>query len=404
MSVLASRPRRVVAVLLALLLGQLVLAFVVYRDVAPPPIEEMEPIAGVGGLSAELCRTCHAAIYDEWAQSGHARAFVDPLYRAELAHQVVTFPCERCHTPLVEQQPTRVLGLALAWPTLVPFELANGRFDPALQREGVTCVACHLVGEELVGPFDDATAPHPSARAELGDPAMCARCHQLDFAVVGRLDRPILDTVREWQAFAASGGRERCVDCHMPAVDPRPAALRGPVRRGTDHRLHGPFDASFVTARVRVDDVELDVARDRGAVARLSLANGSGHRVPSAEPERSIVVELAALAADGVALAQTTTRIERPIDVARLRSQGADTTLEVGELRALVLELPAPLPEDAVELALTVDFVLWDPAAAVLAELPATQPAAHRLFERRMGLVSAVRDLARVPGPRDRDR
>lgn len=388
MKLLATWPRRLACVLVVLVLAQLALAHAIYRDLAPPPAQPMEPIAGVGGVSAELCRTCHASIYDEWAQSGHARAFVDPLYQAELAHAEPTYPCERCHTPLVEQRPTRVLGLALVWPSFVPFSLGNDRFDPVLQREGVTCVACHVVDASIVGPFaDPRDAPHPTQRVDLRDPALCARCHQLDFEVVGRkLERPILDTVAEWRGLAAHGRDERCVDCHMPTVDPRPAARTGEPRPGTSHRLPGPFDATFVAERVRVADVELDGARDRGAKTRLVLVNDSGHRVPTAEPERHVVVQLAALAADDTVLATATERIERRVDVAKLRELGVDTTLAVAEQRPLALELPAPLPAQAVALALTVDFVLWDPSAAVLAELPTSQPASHRLLERRLTL------------------
>lgn len=367
---------------------QLALAFAVYRDLAPPPLPAAEPITGVGGVSAELCRTCHATIYDEWAKSGHARAFVDPLYQAELAHNDVTFPCERCHTPMLEQRVTRALGLVMAWPTIVPLAIGNDRYDPALQREGVTCVACHLAEGELVGPFDDAsTSPHPTRKADLRAPDLCARCHQLDFDVVGRkLDRPVLDTVAEWRAFTASGGQERCVDCHMPGAGERAAASRGPVRPGVRHDLPGPFDAAFVAARVVATATAFAATDDRGARAVVELENRSGHRVPTAEPQRAIVIELAALDARDVAIARTEVRIERPIDVVKLRPLGPDTTLGVRERREHVLELTGPLAPQAVALLLTVDFLLWDPADPVIEQLGAEQPRAHRLLEQRAEL------------------
>ncbi|HWB79450.1 MAG TPA: multiheme c-type cytochrome [Nannocystaceae bacterium] len=381
--------RRKLAIAIAtVVVLQLGLAFAVYRDLAPPPLPPAEPITGVGGVSAELCRTCHAAIYDEWAKSGHARAFVDPLYQAELAHNDVTFPCERCHTPMHEQRATRALGLVMAWPTIVPIAIDNRDFDPALQREGVTCVACHLVEGELVGPFDDAsTAPHPTRKADLRAVDLCARCHQLDFDVVGRkLDRPVLDTVAEWRAFTASGGQERCVDCHMPSAGERAGATRGPMRASVRHDLPGPFDAAFVAARVVATASTFAATDDRGARAVVELENRAGHRVPTAEPQRAIVIELAALDANDVALARTQARIERPIDVETLRPLGPDTTLAIRERREQVLELPGPLAPEAVTLLLTVDFVLWDPAAPVVEQLGAAQPRAHRLLEQRVEL------------------
>lgn len=372
--------RRVAIAVGVLVLADLVLAFAVFRDLVPEPLPPMEPVAGTGGLSAELCRACHPTIYDEWASSGHARSFVDPLYTADLPHHRVTFPCERCHTPLVEQRPTRVLGLAMAWPRILPVEIANPRFDPILQREGVTCVACHQQDGHIVGPTGASDSPHPQRAADLRDPDLCARCHQLDLDIVGKLDRPVLDTVAEWREHVGSGGTEKCVDCHMPALDERPAARNGPVRAAADHRLPGPFDAAFVAGRIRVESVELE-ADARGARSKLVVVNGSGHRVPTAEPERRIVVRLAAIASDGTVIASQTHEIARPIDVPKLRATGEDTTLAVGESRPVELALGGPLAAVA-RVELTVDFLLWNPDDPVIATLLPTQPAKHRLLER----------------------
>ncbi len=362
------------------------LALAVYRDLAPPSLPKSESIAGLSGVSAEVCRPCHATIYAEWARSGHARAFVDPLYQRDLAHHDTTFACERCHTPLVEQRESRVFGLAMAWPVIVPLALANTSFDPVLQREGVTCVACHLIEGELRGPFDDASAaPHPTGFADLRTPELCARCHQLDFTIIGRkLDRPVLDTVAEWRAFAASGGQESCVDCHMPSAVARAAALEGPTRPGTRHDLPGPFDPAFVGARVIATAQSLALTDGRGARAIVEIENRSGHRVPTAEPQRALVVTLAALDREGLTLSSAEVRIARPIDVPRLRPLGPDTTLGVGERREVALALPGPVPAATAALAVTVDFVMWDPSDPVLAELDDRQPSRHRLLDHRV--------------------
>src|SRR5262249_31016675 len=156
----------------------------------------------------------------------------------------------------------------------------------------------------------------------------------------------------EWRSFSASGGAERCADCHMPSAGERAAALRGPMRAGVRHDLPGPFDASFVRARVIATAQTLAATDDGGAQAIVAIENRSGHRVPTAEPQRAIVIELAALDEHGVAIASTQSRIERPIDVPKLRPLGTDTTLAVGEHRTVTLSLPGPLA--ATTLALTV--------------------------------------------------
>ena len=53
-------------------------------------------------------------------------------------------------------------------------------FDAALQRESITCAACHVRDGVILGPFDDSAAPHPTKF----DPSFrtaqfCSRCHNV---------------------------------------------------------------------------------------------------------------------------------------------------------------------------------------------------------------------------------
>ena len=66
--------------------------------------------------------------------------------------------CLSCHAPLEAQQPTQVTGWQIA--PLTAIESPNPLFSHSLQREGVTCVACHLKDGAMVGPHE-VNAPHP---------------------------------------------------------------------------------------------------------------------------------------------------------------------------------------------------------------------------------------------------
>ena len=361
----------------------------VYGDFKEALLPPMEPLPQVGSLSAASCSACHAQIYAEWKRSGHARAFVDPLYQAELRHQPAPFVCHRCHSPLVEQREDIAWWMWTVLPKVVPATKSNDRFDPDLQKEGVTCVACHQVDDHMVGPFDDAESPHPTAVADLRSVDFCGQCHQFGFERIGKLDRPLLDAVAEWKEYEADGGNQVCADCHMPSLPPRVAGQVGPndgkLRPGTDHSLRGPFDETFVRTGVLVADVTLDADHD-GAKASLLLVNGTGHRLPTSEPERFLEVRLAALDAEGNELSHDHLRFQRRADVVKLREIGEDTTLAPRARRELSLSLDA-LPEDATEVRLSVDYWLWDPEheAAIEAGLSAEE-LVHHIVDRRVSV------------------
>ena len=248
-------------------------------------------------------------------------------------------------------------------------------------------MACHQIDGALVGPLEDAIAPHPTAVADLRAPTQCAHCHQLGFDFVGHLDRPIIDTYTEWNEYRDQGGDKRCADCHMPAVEPRPLFPNGPVRPSADHRLRGPYDPEFVKTGAVVHGVELTASRHGGATAAIDLGNETGHRLPSAEPQRSVRLRLIALDDDGREVSGVTETLARPVDVIALREAGPDTTMSPLQRRTFALQLPGPLPAEAVEVAVVIDFYLWDPQDRVpqAAGLD-PQTLRHRLFERRQAL------------------
>jgi hypothetical protein len=134
------------------------------------------------------CRTCHISIYNEWASSSHAGAFIDPKYKASTDDYLFT-ECTGCHAPQAS--------------------LTNMRpgARQAFRGEGVTCVSCHLEEGRLAGPLKPSGLgpPHQINIDEdlYASGKFCGRCHE--------------GTFREWDAVQ-SDDKHSCQFCHMTTV------------------------------------------------------------------------------------------------------------------------------------------------------------------------------------------
>ena len=322
----------------------------VYNDLPQAPLPPMDPIAG--GLDSATCGGCHTQIHSAWKLSAHGRAHLDPLYLADFRDQGEPYVCEYCHTPLVEQRAQVVSGLWMAWPAFVPQTTANPRHDPALRTDGIGCVACHQRDGAMIGPFEaQGSPPHPTRKEALGV-ELCRPCHFLDLKVGSELPRPIQDTFGEWEEYRRLGGEKDCIECHMPRTEPVPVALGGPPRLGRDHRLKGPTDVNFLRSGLVVRAVEFG-----DQTATVTLYNGSGHRLPTAEPQRRVEVILEALDGRGAVIASASESLQRVILLPKL-IVSADTTLRPREERTLALHVTA---DSARSLRVRVVFHLWDP-------------------------------------------
>lgn len=221
--------------------------------------------------TAQTCRVCHTRIYDEWAQSTHARAFDSPVFQQKWKEKGQRQSCLTCHTPEAV------------------FETGLG-MRPAIRKdfkgEGVSCISCHRQGSRMVGPHDTWDAAHPTARDEaIRGVGMCASCH----------DKPC-----ECQGIDGAGGqlhsylhspqaaRETCQSCHMPAIfAPTVELVRPhyPARRGRSHLMEASRDPEVLRLAMRLE------SRMSGRQLEVSLTNeASGHLLPGG-PERAIIVE-----------------------------------------------------------------------------------------------------------------
>jgi hypothetical protein len=365
---------------------QIVYAPRVYRALPGPKLPPQDPLPPLGLISATQCATCHPQIAAEWRESAHGRASTTALFHSEFRHEGQMFICGYCHQPLVEQRAQIVTGLRWVWPLQIANAKPNPRFRPELAQEGVTCLSCHGRGSAIAGPHALSTPAHAVVvEPDFGNPTLCATCHRLHIPL-GRLLRPVQETIEEWQAYRAAGGDKQCIDCHMPDVGQRPLVALGPPRRSRSHALRGPGDVEFLRTGAVVQRAALH-ADDGGARGELVLYNGTGHRLPTAEPRHYLQVTLSVLSAGGQVLAQTSQRIERRMDpVALTESPGGDSTLLPRETRRIELRL-AGLPAGGARLRLSLHYFLWAP------EDPIARDAGHDEASLRRTIYESERPL-----------
>lgn len=233
-------------------------------------------------LSAESCTAyCHTATGEEWARSRHAVAFSNPIYAVSERTVAGQAWCRNCHAPLQAQHD----GLA--------------RGDVTLASEGVNCAACHVRdGKVLVADPPDARTLEAHAAIytpELRDASFCAGCHQFAmpdvdaFPAVHDTRVPMQDTYAEWRASAAADRGETCQTCHMPA--------------GSHAFVRGAHDVEALRAAVSTSVRSLVAPpgtdpRVPGYGAEFTLSSrGVGHRFPTGDPFRRLVLQVCADAA-----------------------------------------------------------------------------------------------------------
>lgn len=136
--------------------------------------------------SAEKCRKCHKAIYQDWEASAHSRASIssDFLFQTQVPGLA---RCQHCHLPE---------------PVLT--ERGGNQGLPEIRRvfskEGVNCLSCHYMPGGIKS-LDNL------GQGQL-DEAICGRCHQRVF--------------QEMQNQPQVSAYYSCAKCHMPEVKGRP--------------------------------------------------------------------------------------------------------------------------------------------------------------------------------------
>jgi len=249
------------------------------------------PPDGIASFRAEACEDCHPAQGEAWGRSRMAHAMTNPGFLADWHDQDDAPICLACHAPFQDQQAVVVSGLWAVVPSPVFRTSPHPGFDPDLQSEGVTCLACHLAPDGQVAVTRDVTAPHGTTVVDdLGE--VCVGCHQMQVGPFDLLDRPLIDTAAEHRAWKEASGRsDTCADCHM-----------------TDgaHDVVGGWHADTVASGLRAE------LRPVAGGWELTITNEAGHHVPTGETSGAI--ELWAVRNEGepILLERLTRVVEGP--------------------------------------------------------------------------------------------
>lgn len=409
MRLIAARRKRTVVLVLGLAAIALFLAWRFLRPmnifVVAPAFERPIPTdaipAPLATLRAEECATCHRAFYDEWRTTIHSQAWTDPYFQVDWRFDGAQQICKNCHIPLDRQQEHLVLGFedAAKWqPILAP----NPRFDAALQREGVTCAACHLREGKILG-VRGGPAPHPVERIASAN-EICVRCH-----VVGgeRWDTfyrlPPCGTVAEIDAtrakppFAASGeiavrdaAALGCVDCHMPPAV-RPIAEGGapqPVRR---HLWRGGHDPDMVRSALTGTLAEAPSPTPGRRAVALTLTNtGAAHYLPTGTPDRHLTVRLRLLDAGGALVEDDSYVLKRTVLWRPFIVDLWDSRLPYNAPRVFRLEFAADADPRPVAAEAVVTYHLLDEARRRRIGYENAEPIAYEIYRSRIAVAGGA--------------
>lgn len=280
------------------------LASLVDRPWWGPRVPSHAPLPGTTGSTAAACGSCHAEIYAEWRTSTHAAAWVDPQFQRELRKDPqVDWICINCHTPAADQQ-AEVVTWQPARGVREVDRRDNPGFDAAWRDEGITCMTCHWRDGAIAAPHADVQAPHATVHApDLAGAELCLTCHQADV----RLEDALVCHFTTGQEWEAAGRPQTCPACHMPQVE-RAVAPGAPVRATRRHTWPGsllpksdPPPEGFAEVAASWEpgvDAWIEVPAHAPAgtrvEARVLLANvRAGHRVPTGDPERFLLLTAA---------------------------------------------------------------------------------------------------------------
>ena len=227
------------------------------------------------GFQEGKCKSCHPAIWREWENSMHAKAWVDEIYQ-EVADQIEDreTKCDGCHAP----EPILITGIGK-----IP-KLRNQ------QREaGVSCLVCHLDAEGAMhGPPASAeTYFHANVtNAVYTSPTtLCSTCH-------GQPTVPEHDQVSSFLNSRFAEGNQSCATCHMPVVNRLQSTASYESIKGRRHTWRG---SRSVAQLRRAAMLQLEIVSEK---LNVKLQSKTGHILPGGTL-RTIILKAKLLSPEG---------------------------------------------------------------------------------------------------------
>ncbi|MFA7274726.1 MAG: multiheme c-type cytochrome [Crocinitomicaceae bacterium] len=270
---------------------------------------------GLTSLSSEQCGACHQDHYNEWKISTHAQAWKDLQFQAELKKESSPFMCINCHIPLQNQQEYIVEGL-IDGDIYQPVKRTNYQFDEKLQQEGINCVSCHVRNNAVIGMTGSKKAPHKTVK----DPTflsekLCISCHNATAVVTPTLACSF-ETGDEWKK-GPFFGEKNCISCHMETME-RPLVFGFEPKKSHFHSFPGSGIPKFDSLQPKIlNGLSFSYSNPK-KVQRAKTPidfefyvknEFAGHKVPTGDPERFILIEFAVRDSKGNIVHQQTERI-----------------------------------------------------------------------------------------------
>lgn len=294
---------------------------------------------GLISLKSEDCGTCHVDHYQEWKLSTHAHAWTDLQFQAELKKESSPFLCINCHIPLQNQQEFIVTGM-INGDIYKPVKKRNPYFDKSLQQEGINCASCHVRNGAIIGTNGNLNAPHKVKKDPIFlSEKLCISCHNANAVVTPTL-ACTFETGDEWEK-GPFFGKKNCVSCHMPETQ-RSLVAGYPKRKSHAHFFTGSGIPKFDSVKTTVFNglsFEPSVIKSKFKAAdsliyNLKVKNEfAGHRVPSGDPERFILIKIVLLDEKGNVVSQKIERIGEKWQWYPVAKKLADNNMNPSEVR-----------------------------------------------------------------------
>jgi hypothetical protein len=116
------------------------------------------------------------------------------------------------------------------------------------------------------------------------------------------------------------------------------------------HTFPGAWDDELVVSGVEVGDIRLV-----DGIIQVPITNLAGHRFPSGEPARALIIEATVYDAAGELLEQLESRIERRVKLP-VGAELGDNTLAPAAMRIVLIPVSVEHVQKAVRVTVQVDF------------------------------------------------